>query len=159
MSLERSDRVMNEKRQKKRKWLPRPLVLPADQVTYEPPDDLPEEVREYLFAYARTGSRTGACRLSGHSLRQAYKWAEIYGDRLTEEENRALENITERILDTARTQALEDPDMPGTTMRIFMLKAAYPEYFAERQKLEHSGKIETTWLDVLADRAETDSTS
>jgi len=145
--------VTNEKRQKKRKWLPRPLVLPADQVTYEPPDDLPEEVREYLFAYARTGSRTGACRLSGHSLRQAYKWAEIYGDRLVEEENRALATITERILDTARTQALEDPDMPGTTMRIFMLKAAYPEYFAERQELKHSGTINVDWVSYMRDGA------
>ena len=152
---------VSDTRQKKvkRRFAPQPLVIPADEVTYEPEGDWPEEVREYLIAYARTGNRTGACRLIKRSTRWAYQIERQYGDALTREENRAYMSIAERIEQTLQYRATHEPGMPGVTSAIFLLKGAYPERFSDRQKLEHSGRIETNWLDVLAGRIETESSS
>ncbi len=137
-------------RNPKRKWTPRPLCLPEEEVTWRPTGDWPDEVREYLIAYARTGNRSAACKLIGRSTDWAYTQQERYGDALTEQENAAYMSIAERIRGVATTQALEDPDMPGTTMRIFLLKGAYPDEFGERQKIEHSGRVETNWIDMIS---------
>ncbi len=155
MGTERRDKT----REKKRRYMPRPLVLPKEEVSWRPTGDWPEEVVEYLIAYARTGSRAGACRLIGRGTDWAYKLEEQYGDALTEQENAAYMSIVERIEQTLAQRATEEPGMPGVTSAIFLLKGAKPEKYAERQKLEHSGRIETTWLDVLADRIEQDPSS
>lgn len=155
MGTERKSRT----REKKRRFMPRPLILPKEEVSWRPTGDWPEEVVEYLIAYARTGSRSGACRLIGRGTDWAYKLEEQYGDALTEQENAAYMSIVERIEQTLAQRATEEPGMPGVTSAIFLLKGAKPEKYAERQKMEHSGRIETTWLDVLADRIETDSST
>src|SRR5690606_39657967 len=81
--------VANETRTKRR-YSPRPLVLPPEEVAYEPPPDWHPDVREYLMAYARTGNRTGAYRLIRRSTRWGYWIAERDGIEpvaLTEEDN------------------------------------------------------------------------
>lgn len=132
-----------------RRYMPRPLVLPADEVSYEPPEDFPEDVREYLFAYARTGSRAGACRLIGRSTRWAYAREDEYGGRLIEEEKRAYMTIVERLEETLAHRATNEPGMPGVTSAIFLLKGARPEKYAERQELKHSGNIAVDWVSYM----------
>lgn len=137
------------KKREARRWTPRPLLLPEDEVAYEPPEDMPAEIQEYLRAYARTGSRSGACRLIGRSTRWAYRRAEELGERLTEEENKAYQGIIERIEATMTSRALEEPGMPGVTSGIFLLKAAYPERFAERKELKHAGNVVVDWVSFM----------
>ena len=158
-----SSKGASDMRQKKvkRRFAPQPLVIPADEVTYEPEGDWPEEVREYLIAYARTGNRTGACRLIKRSTRWAYQIERQYGDALTIEENRAYKSIADRIEQTLQYRAVHEPGMPGVTSSIFLLKAADPERFGERQKIEHSGRVESNWLDLVSQPVtqETDSST
>jgi len=149
----------NKKGKLKRRFVPRPMVLPAEEVSYEPPEDWPEEVREYLFAYARTGNRTGACRLIRRSTRWADKIPERFGidpDELTREENAAYLGIVRRIEQTLQQRAMEEPGMPGVTSAIFLLKAADPERFAERRELRHSGTIAVDWVSYMRERMEED---
>lgn len=145
--------MANETRPKKRRrFTPRPMVLPAEEVSYEPPEDWPDEVKEYLVAYARTGNRSGACRLIRRSTRWAYSIPERYGideDALTEEENRAYLGIVHRIEQTLQRRAVEEPGMPGVTSSIFLLKAADPERFADRRELKHSGNIAVDWISFM----------
>lgn len=137
------------KKKAARRWTPRPLLLPADEVSYAPADHWPEQVKEYLIAYARTGNRSAACRLIGRSTKWAYKQAAEYGEAFTAEENEAYGTIVDRIESTMTSRALEEPGMPGVTSGIFLLKAADPERFGERQRLEHSGRVETGWLTMM----------
>src|SRR5690606_28197578 len=150
--------VASETRPKKeRRFAPRPMLLPADEVSYEPPPDWPEEVREYLIAYARTGNRSGACRLIRRSTRWAYSICERYGideDALTGEENRAYLGIVHRIEQTLQRRAAEEPGMPGVTSAIFLLKAADPDRFAERRELKHSGNIAIDWVAYMREGIE-----
>ena len=136
----------------KRRFVPRPMVLSPDEVSYEPPTDWPEEVREYLVAYARTGNRTGACRLIRRSTRWADHIPERYGldpDDLTREENAAYYGIVRRIEQVLQQRAVEEPGMPGVTSAIFLLKAADPERFADRRELKHSGNIAVDWVSMM----------
>lgn len=139
---------------RRRRYMPARLVLPADQVSYEPPEDLPEEVREYLFAYARTGSRAGACRLIGRSTRWAYARERELGERLIEEEKKAYMTIVESLEETLAHRALHEPGMPGVTSAIFLLKGARPEKYAERQELKHSGTIAVDWVSFMREGVE-----
>ena len=139
---------------KKRRYMPRPLVLPADEVSWRPTGDWPDEVREYLIAYARTGSRSGACRLIGRGTDWAYRLEEQYGDRLTEAENAAYMSIVERIEQTLAQRATEEPGMPGVTSAIFLLKGARPEKYAERRELKHSGNIAVDWVSMMREGVE-----
>lgn len=139
---------------RRRRYMPARLVLPADQVSYEPPEDLPEEVREYLFAYARTGSRAGACRLIGRSTRWAYAREKELGERLLEEEKRAYMTIVESIEETLAHRAHYEPGMPGVTSAIFLLKGAKPEVYAERRELKHSGTIAVDWVSFMREGVE-----
>lgn len=137
---------------KQRRFTPRPMVLPADEVSYEPPEDWPDEVKEYLVAYARTGNRSGACRLIRRSTRWAYSIPERYGideDELTDEENKAYMGIVHRIEQTLQRRAVEEPGMPGVTSAIFLLKAADPERFADRRELKHSGSVAVDWISYM----------
>jgi len=148
--------MANETRTKRR-YSPRPLVLPPEEVSYEPPPDWHPDVQEYLIAYARTGNRTGACRLIRRSTRWAYSIPERYGidlDALTEEENRAYMSIAHRIEQALQHRALNEPGMPGVTSSIFLLKAAAPERFAERQELKHSGHITVDWVSFMREGVE-----
>lgn len=149
----------NKKGKLKRRFVPRPMVLPPEEIAYEPPEDWPEEVREYLIAYARTGNRTGACRLIRRSTRWADKIPERFGidpDELTREENEAYLGIVRRIEQTLQQRAVEEPGMPGVTSAIFLLKAADPERFAERRELKHSGAIAVDWVSYMRERMEED---
>lgn len=146
--------MTQDKRKKARRYMPRPLVLPADQVSWRPTGDWPEEVVEYLIAYARTGSRSGACRLIGRGTDWAYKLEQQYGDALTEQENAAYMSIVERIEETLAHRAVTEPGMPGVTSAIFLLKGAKPEKYAERQELKHSGTISVDWVSYMRDGAD-----
>ena len=139
---------------RRRRYMPARLVLPADQVSYEPPEDLPEDIREYLFAYARTGSRAGACRLIGRSTRWAYAREAELGERLLEEERKAYQNVISSIEETLAHRAHYEPGMPGVTSAIFLLKAADPQRFAERQELRHSGHISVDWVSFMREGVE-----
>ena len=139
---------------RRRRYMPARLVLPADQVSYEPPEDLPRDVQEYLVAYARTGSRAGACRLIGRSTRWAYARERELGERLLEEERRAYQNVISSIEETLAHRAHYEPGMPGVTSAIFLLKAADPARFAERQELKHSGHISVDWVSFMREGVE-----
>lgn len=141
----------------KRRYSPRPLVLPPEEVSYEPPPDWHPDVQEYLIAYARTGNRTGACRLIRRSTRWAYSIPERYGidpDALTAEENRAYMGIAHIIEQSLQHRALNEPGMPGVTSAIFLLKAADPERFSERRELKHSGNISVDWVTFMREGIE-----
>lgn len=142
---------------KQRRFTPRPMVLPADEVSYEPPEDWHPDVQEYLIAYARTGNRSGACRLIRRSTRWAYSICERYGidpDALTEEENRAYMGIVHRIEQVMQQRAVSEAGMPGVTAGIFLLKAADPDRFAERRELKHSGHLTVDWVSFMREGAE-----
>jgi len=136
--------------------MPARLVLPADQVSYEPPEDLPEDIREYLFAYARTGSRAGACRLIGRSTRWAYAREAELGERLLEEERKAYQNVVSSIEETLAHRAHYAPGMEGVTSAIFLLKAADPERFADRRELKHSGHLTVDWVSFMREDVDGD---
>ena len=147
---------------KRRRFAPRPLILPADEISYEPPPDWHPDVQEYLVAYARTGNRSGACRLIRRSTRWAYSIPKRYGidpDALTEEENRAYMGIVHRIEQVLQQRAVEEPGMPGVTSAIFLLKAADPERFAERRELKHSGNIAVDWVSFMREGVEEEPSS
>lgn len=152
--------MATERRTKKeRRFSPKPMLLPRDQISYEPPEDWPEEVREYLIAYARTGNRSGACRLIRRSTRWASQIPERYGidpDALVDEENRAYMGIVHHIEQVLQRRAVEEPGMPGVTSAIFLLKAADPDRFAEKRELKHSGTIAVDWVSYLRERIEED---
>lgn len=148
---------MSNETRVKRRYSPRPLVLPPEEVSYEPPPDWHPDVREYLMAYARTGNRTGACRLIRRSTRWAYSIPERYGidpDALTLEENRAYMSIAHLIEQTMQHRALHAPGMEGVTASIFLLKAADPDRFSERRELKHSGRISMDWVSFMRDGIE-----
>lgn len=151
-----ADATRSKKGPARRRYMPRPLLLPADEISYEPPEDLPRDVQEYLVAYARTGSRSGACRLIGRSTRWAYAREAELGERLLEEERRAYMTIVERLEETLAHRATHEPGMPGVTSAIFLLKAARPEKYAEKQELRHSGTIAVDWVSYLRERMEDD---
>jgi hypothetical protein len=126
----------------KRKWLPKSLCLPADEISYRPADHWPDYIQEYFLAYARTGTRTGACKLIGRSTDIVYAWEQEDPGAWIEEENRAYETIREKILGVSIDQAVSDGTMPGTTMRIFLLKGEYPDRYGDKSKVQHSGQVD-----------------
>lgn len=142
---------------KSRRYSPKPLVLPAEDVSWRPSGDWPDDIREYLIAYARTGSRAGACRLIGRSTDWAYRREQEYGDALTEEENSAYMSIIDRLEQTLAHRAANEPGMPGVTSAIFLLKGAKPEKYAERQELKHSGHVAVDWVSMMRDGIEEQS--
>lgn len=146
--------MTQDTQKKKRRYMPRPLVLPREEVSWRPTGDWPPEVVEYLIAYARTGSRSGACRLIGRGTDWAYRLEQKYGDALTEQENAAYMSIVERIEETLAHRAVTEPGMPGVTSAIFLLKGAKPEKYAERQELKHSGNITVDWVSFMRDGAD-----
>lgn len=133
-----------------RKWLPKSLCLPADEISYRPADHWPRQLAEYFIAYARTGTRTGACKLIGRSTDWAYTREREYGDAWLDEEAAAFDTIREKILGVSIDQAVSDGTMPGTTMRIFLLKGEYPEKYGDKAKIQHSGQVDVnTWSRIF----------
>jgi hypothetical protein len=133
-----------------RKWLPKSLCLPADEISYRPADHWPRQIAEYFLAYARTGTRTGACKLIGRSTDWAYTRQAEYGEAWLDEEAAAFDMIREKILGVSIDQAVSDGTMPGTTMRIFLLKGEYPEKYGDKAKIQHSGQVDVNaWARIF----------
>lgn len=142
----------------KRRFAPQPLVIPADEVSYRPSEEWPPDIQEYLIAYARTGNRSGACRLLKRGTDWAYRQEKIYGDALTLAENDAYLSIAQRMEQTLQYRAEHEPGMAGVTSAIFLLKASDRERFSDRQELKHSGNVAVDWISMMRDGASDDET-
>ena len=91
----------------------------------------------FLEALQVTFSVAKACTKSGVSRTQAYQWK-----KKDPEFNRCWEDALDHAADNLRNDLYNRARVKDTPAAIFLLKGRFPDEYADRSKVEHSGRIQ-----------------
>lgn len=126
----------------------------------------PKKQEAFLAALAQRGNVSEACQAAGIGRRTVYQWRDADKDFAAAWDG-ALDEAADTMEREAFRRAVEGTEKPvfqqgqevgrireySDTLLIFLLKAARPEKYRERQQIEQSGttKIEVVYADPASD--------
>jgi len=123
-------------------------IIPEEESGYTPPDLYPDAAKRYLSQLARIGTMTGACKLAGNAPKRVYEWrTQLEG--FQDEEEAAKDAVTDYIEENLFDAVFTEAGMARVKAAELALKANRGEKYNTKQKVEHDGNVEVTWIDLL----------